>query len=332
MSFTFNGFILGGGGIDGNMDGLPDGLEFGFKTNPASSLIGGAKTTDSGGALDALGAGSVTIISGATASDMVGSGVNSVCIGHDVKVSGASSVGIGCTTLVTGVDAVGIGPSAIASAASTTAVGKVAAATFLGACAYGNNATASGLSSTALGGGGAGAGPTASGDHTFCVGAQMQADIDETWIIRGFGTVARALALTEWERISGPLIAITSPLSNGLSANDQRLDFPVNVHFYCESVDILVVNLDGTIDTQATVRAGNRDVADVAGDNEFYFPATLGIDLDTVFDRDVKAALANQLGVRFLSGDVSTAGAIGGGSATVYELRFVFNGKLIRDE
>lgn len=156
-----------------------------------NGYIGGVKTTDAGAALASLGTDSITIISGASVSDMKATGANSVVIGHDVKAESTNSVVLGDTSVSRGASDVVIGLNASslgtgnnynivmgelatcgASASSSVVLGYSAESGSDSGIALGKHSHASGLYSIRMG---ADTGTSdAAGDYSIIAGYNVQ--------------------------------------------------------------------------------------------------------------------------------------------------------------
>jgi len=127
-----------------------------FDSAVTTALIGGLKTTDAGGALEALGANSISIITSADGSDEVAEGAFSIVAGYRVQAVGTACIVAGKNAssgsfddnIVFGNGAVVAGGSAY----RTLCQGQGAKAQGTNAAAYGANTKASGVGSSAIGG------------------------------------------------------------------------------------------------------------------------------------------------------------------------------------
>jgi hypothetical protein len=166
-------------GTDTTRAVTPAGLKSAY--GPAFQLIGtgyiaGQKLTDASGALDPVGADSISIITGATTSDRIAAGQYSIAIGYDVKAVGTSSIamGYGCSTTAqqalaigelsiaayrgvalgasanAGSNAISVGTLANATASYSMALGMSTDATAQGAIAVGGSLV-TGAQATAIG-------------------------------------------------------------------------------------------------------------------------------------------------------------------------------------
>lgn len=438
--------VLADTSVDGDEDGFPEIFEFGLG-GVTTALISGKKVTDAGGALNALGADSTSILSGAAAATNIASGARAIAIGKNPTASGIDCSSIGANSEATGlgslawgggsatgarsistgtiaigahdgtnagavasgVNAIAMGSGSSANTQGALAVGFLAVSSASGGAAFGWSALANGANGLALGrdseaGSGAvsmgylsgatglnslaaGRGAEAFATNSTALGTNAFNNVEDTWCVSGFGITPAAGTGINWTLLAGAQIVIASPkfdatvavggtqtsgtlvigrvyeittyvatddftnvgagsnatgvafIATGTTPTDYtngstltylgtvRLDLPANVHFYCDSVDIVATELTGAETVQGTYRAGNADELDTTGDTEFLFAAVAGSNLDTEFDRDEKEALLNTIGVTSLSGDITVASD----AATSKSVRFIYKGVLLKD-
>ncbi len=186
-----------------------------------TSLLGGKKTTDAGGALNALGAGSISILSAVDGVTNIGSGTSSIAIGQNVTGSGDNSVAIGSDALVangtiaTANDSIGLGHNCGSTGLRGICVGANSTNIPIDGVLIGANAdiTVGGQGSVAIGssdtqgaratgigciaiGGDNGTNTAACADGANCIAIGSGANFNGVSGIRsiaiGFGTEARA--------------------------------------------------------------------------------------------------------------------------------------------
>ncbi len=136
-------------GTDADLSGEVDTLS--FDTTVTTALIGGRKDTDAGAALNALGANSISILSGVAAATNIASGAQAIGIGHDITANAASSIALGDGASATGADGVAIGSSTSVGLQGVAIGLNATAVANSGSTALGNNCDASGDDSLAAG-------------------------------------------------------------------------------------------------------------------------------------------------------------------------------------
>lgn len=178
------GMVIIPTGADRNQDGEIDSLA--FDSSVTTALIGGLKQTDAGGAINALGANSITIVTSIAAATNISSGDKAVGIGHDITADGDASLALvegnaagaaaqavggsfgadggpvanGTASLAYGVGAESAGGNSIAmgrragdagTGADSLSFGIDSDATGSSACAFGNGAQATANDAVAFG-------------------------------------------------------------------------------------------------------------------------------------------------------------------------------------
>lgn len=136
--------------FDRDASGHPDVLIFN-QGGVVTALIGGRKTTDAGGAFNALGVDSVSILSGAVGAGNNAAGARAIAIGHDVMAAAADSIAMGDSANAAGANSISLGKDSNAATNCTAVGAQCQATTSPGACAFGIAATASATGAIAMG-------------------------------------------------------------------------------------------------------------------------------------------------------------------------------------
>jgi len=160
--------------------------------------------------------------------------------------------------------------------------------------------------------------------HGFVVGGTVGfEDIVGMTELNGTDEVLTAVAATTIT-ITSDTTAFTAYTSGGVVFHrNKRLDLASGTHRYMDDIDVTVHELNGTITTQTTYSAGDRDEADAAGSETTFISAQLGSNLSAQYNRDRNSSVALP-GVTSISFQIDDPGVFN--TATLMTLRAKFKG------
>jgi len=268
--------------------------------------------------------------------------------GSGVAFGSASSVGaftdavaIAGSATAGAASAIAIGGSTSASAASTTAVGAGSSATVTMASAFGESASATANSAVAVGSGASAAGVSSvsMGDgasvsslRAIAIGAGAQCDVSNCLITscvpatNNTSSASTTLGTSAWPAAQA---TITSDVFDLTAAPGLlfTITLPTNTVMLVDNIDVVHVTAADTVSVDGAYSVGGD-----AGAASLVPATTIGGGAENaLYGRQSIGALASLVGTNTLTATITTSVTVGGGS-TDYNVRFVFEGKLIRTE
>ncbi len=157
----------------------------------------------------------------------------------------------------------------------------------------------------------------------------------------GFEQIAGMVELNGTKQVISAVTAttISIPDTTGNTAytsdgivfhKNYRYDFAGSTRFFTDEVHASVRSIDGTLTTQPTISAGDRDEADATGSETLLISAVLSTNLGVVNDTHKDNTLDSNLGITSVSFEIATPPTFN--TATLMTIQPRFIGEHQRDE